>query len=121
MLQALNTGVEKLPAAAGVFPQVSGLTMTVDTKAPPGDRVRDVRVNGQPLQPDRMYTVAIADFIFRGGDGYTMFAGQRVLVGPEAGTLISIAIEKYVAAQREITQQVDGTDHSANSAGSRSV
>jgi len=108
VLQALNTGVDKLPAAAGVFPQVSGLTMVVSPGAPPGDRVRDVRVNFQPLQLDRMYTVGIADFIFRGGDGYTMFAGQKVLVGPEAGTLISLAIEKYVAAQREITQQVDG-------------
>ena len=108
VLQALNTGVEKLPAAAGGFPQVSGMTVIVDPKAPAGDRVRDVRVNGQPLQMDRMYTIGVPDFIFRGGDGYTMFAGQRVLVGPEAGALISIAIEKYVAAQREITQQVDG-------------
>jgi 5'-nucleotidase len=108
VLQALNTGAEKLPAPAGVFPQVSGLKMVVDANAAPGDRVRDVRVNGQPLQLDRIYTVGIADFIFRGGDGYTMFAGQRVLVGPEAGTLISLAIEKYVAAQREISQQVDG-------------
>jgi 5'-nucleotidase len=108
VLQALNSGLEKLPAAAGMFPQVSGLRMTVDPKAPPGDRVREVLVSGQPLQMDRIYTVGISDFIFRGGDGYTMFAGQRVLVGPEAGTLITIALEKYVAAQREITQQVDG-------------
>jgi 5'-nucleotidase len=108
VLQALNHGVEKLPAAAGVFPQVSGLRMIIDPKAPPGGRVHDVSVNGQPLQLDRLYTVGIADFIFRGGDAYTMFGGQRVLVGPEAGTLISIAIEKHVAAQREITQQVDG-------------
>jgi 5'-nucleotidase len=108
VLQALNAGMEKLPAAAGMFPQVSGMTLVVDAKAPPGDRVRDVRVNGQPLQMDRMYTVGIPDFIFRGGDGYTMFAGQHVLVGPEAGTPISAAIEKYVAAQREITQQIDG-------------
>ena len=108
VLQALNTGTEKLPAPAGAFPQVSGLKMVVDASAPPGGRVRDVRVNGQPLQLDRTYTVAISDFIFRGGDGYTMLAGQHVLVGPEAGTLISTALEKYVAAQHEITQQVDG-------------
>jgi 5'-nucleotidase / UDP-sugar diphosphatase len=108
VLQALNTGVERLPAAAGMFPQVSGLRVAVDVSAPPGNRVREVQVNGQPLQPDRNYTVAIPDFIFRGGDGYTMFAGQRVLVGPEAGTLISLAIEKYVAAKREITQQIEG-------------
>jgi 5'-nucleotidase len=108
VLQALNSGVQRLPAAAGMFPQVSGLRAVVDASAPPGSRVRDVQVNGQPLQPDRDYTVAIPDFIFRGGDSYTMFAGQRVLVGPEAGTLISLAIEKYVAAKREITQQIEG-------------
>jgi 2',3'-cyclic-nucleotide 2'-phosphodiesterase (5'-nucleotidase family) len=82
--------------------------MIVDASAPPGDRVRDVRVNGQSLQLDRTYTVAIADFIFTGGDGYTAFARQRVLVGPESGNLISVAFEQYVAAQREITQQIDG-------------
>jgi 5'-nucleotidase len=108
VLQALNSGVERLPAAAGMFPQVSGLRVVVDANAPPAARVREVQVNGQPLEPDRTYTVAIPDFIFRGGDSYTMFASQRVLVGPEAGTLISLAIEKYVAATREITQQIDG-------------
>jgi 5'-nucleotidase len=108
VLQALNTGVERLPAAFGAFPQVSGLRMVVDMSAPPGDRVRDVRVNGQPIAMDRTYTVAVPDFIFLGGDGYTMFSGERVLIGPEAGTLISIAIEKHVASLREITQQVDG-------------
>jgi 2',3'-cyclic-nucleotide 2'-phosphodiesterase (5'-nucleotidase family) len=108
VLQALNTGVERLPAAAGMFPQVSGLKAMVDPNAAPGSRVRDVQVNGQPLQPDRTYTVAISDFTLRGGDGYTMFADQRVLIGPEAGTLISAALEKYVAGRREITQQIEG-------------
>ena len=108
VLQALNTGVDKLPAPAGMFPQVSGLKATVDANAPSGSRVRDVLVNGQPLQLDRTYTVAISDFTFRGGDGYTMFADQRVLIGQEAGTLISTAIEKYVTAKREITQEIEG-------------
>ena len=49
VLDALNHGVEALPNAAGQFPQVSGLTMVVDTKAAAGNRVRDVRVNGAPL------------------------------------------------------------------------
>ena len=108
VLEALNSGVSKLPAAAGQFPQVSGLTMTVELNAPAGDRVRDVRVNGEPLDPGRTYTVAVLDFILKGGDGYTMFAGQRVLVGPEAGNLITSAIEKHVAARKEIAQQIDG-------------
>jgi len=37
-----------------------------------------------------------------------MFADQRILIGPEAGTLISTALEKYVAAKREITHEIEG-------------
>jgi len=108
VLQALNSGVDRLPAAAGMFPQVSGLRFVVEAGAPRGSRVRDVQVDGRALELDRTYTVAIPDFIFRGGDSYTMFASQHVLVGPEAGTLISLAIEKFVAAKRDITQQIEG-------------
>jgi hypothetical protein len=33
--------------------------------------VRDV-VSGQPLDPDRIYSVAISDFILKGGDDYVV-------------------------------------------------
>jgi len=108
VLDALNHGVSRLPAADGRFPQVSGLTMVVDAGAPVGSRVRDVRVNGQPLDPNKTYTVAIPDYALKEGDGYTMFKGQPLRVGPEAGPLISGAIEKHVAATREIAPAVEG-------------
>ena len=57
---------------------------------------------------NKTYSVAIADYMLEGGDGYTMFAGQRVLVGPEAGDLIATALEKYVAAKHEIAPAVEG-------------
>jgi 2',3'-cyclic-nucleotide 2'-phosphodiesterase (5'-nucleotidase family) len=108
ILDAVNSGVSRLPASAGQFPQVSGLTMVIDPNAPAGDRVRDVRIGGQPLQPDKTYTVAIPDLVLKGGDGFTMFAGHPVLVGPEAGNLLVGALEKYVAGKGEIRPRVDG-------------
>jgi 2',3'-cyclic-nucleotide 2'-phosphodiesterase (5'-nucleotidase family) len=108
VLEALNHGVSFLPNANGAFPQVSGLTMSVDQKAPVGDRVRDVKVNGQPLDLNKLYTVAIPDFLLKEGDGYTMFAKLPVKVGPEAGDMISNALEKYVTAKKEIVPAVDG-------------
>jgi 5'-nucleotidase len=108
VLEALNGGVSKLPAASGQFPQVSGLTMHVDAAAPAGARVRDVRVNGAPLDPGRTYTVAIPDFVLRGGDDYDMFGGQQVLIAPEAGNLLVTAIEKYLKARSEVAPSVDG-------------
>jgi 5'-nucleotidase len=108
LLQALNSGVSKLPAAAEQFPQVSGLTMAVDRNAPPTDRVRDVNVNGRTLDAGKTYTLALPDFVLKGGDNYTMFGGQRVLIAPESGELLVTAFEKFVKQKHEISQQTDG-------------
>jgi 2',3'-cyclic-nucleotide 2'-phosphodiesterase (5'-nucleotidase family) len=108
VLQALNSGVSKLPATAGQFPQVSGLTLRVAPDAAVGRRVSDVRVGGQPLDPDKIYTAAITDYMLMGGDDYTMFANQPVLIGPEGGDLIVTALEKYLTARGEVAPAADG-------------
>jgi 5'-nucleotidase len=108
IVAALRNGVARFPATAGAFPQVSGVTFTIDPAAPRDARVADVRVNGEPLDPARRYVVAIPDYIFKGGDGYTMFADGEVLVAPEAGNLIVTAMAKYLAAKQEISPVVEG-------------
>ncbi len=61
-----------LPRPDGGFLQVSGLTITIR-----GTEVADVKVGGQPLQRDKGYKVAIAEFLLTGGNGYTTFAQGR--------------------------------------------
>jgi 5'-nucleotidase/UDP-sugar diphosphatase len=70
--------------------------------------VRNVRVNGAPLDPGKTYSVAITDFVLRGGDDYSVFGGQRVLISPESGNLLVTAIEKYVKADGTVAPSVDG-------------
>jgi 2',3'-cyclic-nucleotide 2'-phosphodiesterase (5'-nucleotidase family) len=108
LLTALNHGVSKLPASAGQFPDVSGLTMRVELTAPEGDRVRDVEVGGQRLDLAKRYTIALPDYLLSGGDGYTMFQDGRTITGPEAGTLIVSATETYVAAQKTVAPKIEG-------------
>jgi 5'-nucleotidase len=108
LLSALTSGVSKLPASAGQFPQVSGVTMTVDPRLPPARRVSDVKVGGQPLDIAKMYKVAIPDYVFNGGDSYTMFKTQKVLVTPESGPLLVTALEKYVASRKTVSAAVEG-------------
>ncbi len=50
--------------------QTSGLTYTIFTK--PGGGLDHVvlKVNGQPIDPNRLYSVAIVDYIGNGGSGY---------------------------------------------------
>jgi 5'-nucleotidase / UDP-sugar diphosphatase len=108
LLDALNVGVAKLPGSAGQFPQVSGLTMTVDPSAPVGRRVRDVKVGSQPLDLTKTYTMALPDYVLKGGDEYTMFSRLKVIVSPETGPTIVSAVEKYLVAHKPIAPKVEG-------------
>jgi 5'-nucleotidase len=108
LLQALKNGVSRWPSASGRFPQISGMTMIVDTTAPANDRVRDVRIGGEPLDASRMYTVALPDYVLKGGDDYTMFGGQKVLVSPESGDLLLGVMEQYAGAHPNLAPAIDG-------------
>jgi 2',3'-cyclic-nucleotide 2'-phosphodiesterase (5'-nucleotidase family) len=55
-------------------------------------------VNGVPLDRLKRYTLALPDYLLRGGDGYDMFADSPVLVDPEAGELIVSVLQKVVSA-----------------------
>ncbi len=55
--------------------QVSrGFTYTWDNAKPKGEKVSDVKLNGQPLDPGAKYRVTMNNFLADGGDGFTVFA-----------------------------------------------
>jgi len=43
-------------------------------------RVLDVLIDGKPLNPERMYTIATTSFLIGGGDGYKMFADHAEVI-----------------------------------------
>jgi 2',3'-cyclic-nucleotide 2'-phosphodiesterase (5'-nucleotidase family) len=92
----LETGFSELGRAAGRFPQVSGLVVTVDSAAPAGRRVQAVTVNGEPLDDARSYKVASNSFLLEGGNGYAGMAQGRVLVSPSDGRLMANEVMAYL-------------------------
>ncbi|MDJ0823364.1 MAG: bifunctional metallophosphatase/5'-nucleotidase [Paracoccaceae bacterium] len=72
-LAALENGVSQHADVAGRFPQVAGVTFTVDLSQEPGGRISDVMVGGAPLEMEKVYGVVSNNFIRNGGDGYAMF------------------------------------------------
>ena len=107
LLAALAHAISALPATSGRFPQVSGLKLDVDIHDTP-PRVVSVLVNGEPLAPDRTYTLALPDYLFTGGDGFAMFAGTKALVSPAAGELVVGAVERYVTSRKSVAPKVEG-------------
>lgn len=89
ILDCLEMGAVHTPEENGGFMQVSGLSYTVNTYVPSsvttdengnftgvgGEyRVKNVLVNGEPLDLEKVYTVASHNYLLlNGGDGMSMF------------------------------------------------
>lgn len=80
ILDALEHGTSSYPELSGAFPQVAGMTYKLDLTKEVGDRVFDVKVNGEPLNRNKTYKVATNDFMAAGGDGYTSLKGGKLIV-----------------------------------------
>ncbi|MEG0952249.1 MAG: 5'-nucleotidase C-terminal domain-containing protein, partial [Niameybacter sp.] len=78
ILAALEYGVDSYPEQKGAFPHTAGITFTLNAYKEVGNRVSDVKVAGEALELDKMYTVATNDFMAAGGDGYTMFEAYPI-------------------------------------------
>lgn len=112
LLDALEMGVSEYPEASGGFLQVSGLSYSFDSSIESpvvldayenfagiqGERrVHNVKVNGEPIDPDKTYTVASINYLlFDGGSGMTMFNDNTVNVLAKDVTVDNQAIVDYL-------------------------
>lgn len=78
----------------------NGLTYGYDLTRPAGQRIIDLRLDGQPLRDDASYRVAVNSFLATGGDNFTVFRDGTDAVG---GLLDIDALERYFAASERVT------------------
>ena len=122
ILDALEWGARSVPGENGGFLQVSGLTYEIHTyiessaKADENTmfagvegeyRVKNVMVGGEPLDPEKTYTLASHNYMLKnGGDGFNMFMDcnllqdevmldNQVLINYITGTLGGVVGEQY--------------------------
>ena len=98
VLDMLEWGCRAVPEESGAFPQVAGLTFEIHTyiessctqdeagmfTGVAGEyRVKNVMAGGEPLDPEKTYSLASHDYLLIDhGDGYAMFDGSPVLQEP---------------------------------------
>ncbi|WP_439122375.1 bifunctional metallophosphatase/5'-nucleotidase [Marivita sp.] len=73
ILAALENGVSQVEDGAGRFPQVAGMSFTVDLTQEPGSRISNVMVGDAALDPEATYGAVSNNYVRNGGDGYRMF------------------------------------------------
>lgn len=57
-------------------------------------RVSDVKVDGKDLDPNAIYTLTITQYLFTGGDGYTMFDDAEII--STTGMVDNEVVMKYI-------------------------
>ncbi len=135
---ALENGVSRAEESDGRFPQVAGVNFAFDARRPPGSRITRIEVGrteldrietgrvetgrveagrveaGQapgdavPLDPARTYTVVTNDFMYTGGDGYTVFQGAKVLIDAASGDSMANHLIEYVRAAGTVAPVIEG-------------
>ena len=113
LLDILEHGVARSreDSEPGRFPQVSGIVFTFDAGKLPGQRITKATVRGKPVDPTAGYTIATSDFLVsRGGDGYTMFKGAKVLITADNAPKDSEVFEKAIkeSPNSTISPKVEG-------------
>lgn len=91
--KALENGVSNWPGD-GRFPQISGFKFTFDTSKPVGSRVQEViKSDGTAIaKDDKVYTIAVPDFMIYGGDGYVG------VFSPSKAKLRDLLVDVFVEA-----------------------
>ncbi|HZA66654.1 MAG TPA: 5'-nucleotidase C-terminal domain-containing protein [Geminicoccaceae bacterium] len=108
LLAALENGVSQVEDGAGRFPQVSGMSFAFDPSEPPGSRIIEAEIGGQPVEASRVYQVATNDYVYGGGDGYEALSRGTALIDPSGGTLLANMVMGYIERQGEVAPEIEG-------------
>lgn len=106
---ALENGVSRYPSD-GRWPHVSGMTFTVDVTKDVGSRIVEIKdLDGNAVPKDSTkFTLALTDFVAKGGDGYSMFDVSKLQVRDLDADVIIEALRADAAAGKVTEMKLDG-------------
>jgi 5'-nucleotidase/UDP-sugar diphosphatase len=99
--------IASIPQGAGGWAQVSKeVRYTIDYTEGDG-QLKDLTINGEPVDPERVYRFCTNDYLLGGGDGYTMLPRAEEPFNTSL-LLSSVFIEWIRAAEEPIVPATDG-------------
>ncbi len=106
IVEALENGVSQMEDGGGRFPQVAGMSFTVDPSAEVGSRISEVMIAGEPIDAQASYMLVSNNYVRNGGDGYAMFkdAENAYDYGPDLADVTA----EYLADNTPYEPYTDG-------------
>lgn len=104
----MENSVSEIENARGKFLHFSGMSMTFDPEKPVGKRVKEILVNGQKLQPNQSYSLALSNYLLNGGDDYTMFEDITPLNTQSLQVKFTNIVTNFILNKEEVNSQTSG-------------
>ncbi len=108
-ISALEVTLSEIEYAKGAFPHLAGVKVNFDSSHAPGERVINVTIDGEPLVPEKLYTLSTTNFLANGGDGLDVFKYAEDITPNEMNPpLISDLVTQAIVNKRTINLKLDG-------------
>lgn len=108
LLDALENSVAAVDKLAGGFLQVSGISYTYNPSLPAGSRIVRADIGGKPVEKERAYKLALSNYMYTGGDKYTMFGKAKTLVGASEAVTDFELLSAYVEKKGSVDAKLEG-------------
>ncbi|HNV05983.1 MAG TPA: bifunctional UDP-sugar hydrolase/5'-nucleotidase [Petrotogaceae bacterium] len=103
----IEHSISQYPSAAGQFLQVSGMTYKFDASKEPYKRLLEIKINNEPIDLEKIYTVVANDFMTGGGDKYTMLRDNTQITIKTREYLRDV-LKLYLMKVREVAPILEG-------------
>jgi 5'-nucleotidase/UDP-sugar diphosphatase len=98
--------IATIPQGAGGWPQVSReVRYTIDYTGETGE-LKDLTINGEPVDPEKTYRFCTNDYLLGGGDGYTVLTRSEDPFN--TSLLLSYVVIEYIKNQGAVSPVTDG-------------
>ncbi|KAI4899627.1 hypothetical protein NFI96_001498 [Prochilodus magdalenae] len=114
LFKAFEHSVHRYGGNTGEFLQVSGFQIEYDLSQAPGKRVKTASVlctecrvpRYEPVDPNKVYRVAVPSYLVDGGDGYSMI--KQEMIKHDSGDLDISVLASYISERKRVHPAVEG-------------
>ncbi|KAG2385807.1 hypothetical protein C9374_002956 [Naegleria lovaniensis] len=109
LLELVEQGVAKAENCIGAFLHFSaGVSIQFDSTKPPMSRVVKMTLNGDYIDPDRMYSLASVTYLLQGGDGLSAAKKATIKEHPNNNKSVYDAVCEWIELNRKIGGKKEG-------------
>ena len=83
------------------------MSLVIDSKKNPGNRLVVVTINGKPIDKETYYTISSTTFIRNGGDGYDHLTKGENINHKDSGILLSMVFKEYLETHKTISPRLE--------------